>query len=147
MTNSRRPFLLYIVLLAIGLRTVLGAPCCMTPLQAAEMPSAHAQMSQSHAEHAIHADHAGHTEHAAKQDAPDHGDHSDHGDRSGHGGHGDDATAKPCCSACGPTLPPELAQLTPPAAVHDVPVPAAIRALETRPPFPAYDATGPPLLI
>lgn len=110
------------MLLAIGLRTVFGAPCCMPPAQAAEL-----QMD-AHAHHGEHSDTSG-------------------ADSQGHAGHGDDPTAKPCCSACGPTLPPEPAVFTALKTVNDAPKPSAIRELATRPPYPAYEATGPPLLI
>ena len=126
MTRPRRPFLMFAVLLAIGLRTVLGAPCCLSPAQAAEISAS--------------VDHAHHSEHAGENTVSDTGGDS-------HSGHGDDPSAKPCCSACGPTLPPEIAQFSARGIIRDLPAPMPIRALETRPPFPAYNATGPPLLI
>ena len=104
------------LLVAIGLRTVLGAPCCIDPASAA---------------HAIES--AGHSHHANESG----NDHSDHGD---------DPAANPCCSACGPTLPPEPAHIAVIVAPRVLPEPAPIRSLATRPPYPAYNATGPPRL-
>ncbi|MEM7667280.1 MAG: hypothetical protein AAF250_15605 [Pseudomonadota bacterium] len=112
------------LLVSLGLRTVLGAPCCMDG-------GGHAQVSEAAA-------HADHTLHDTALGGHDDADHSEHGDSP---------TANPCCSACGPTLPPEpicIALISPPQAA---PEPEAIRELATRPPYPAYDATGPPLLI
>ncbi len=126
-----RQFLIVALLVSIGLRTVFGAPCCFNEEALAKVPGIElaAQGHSSHAEHAEHSD--------VSQDS-----HGDHGD-----GHGDDSTAKPCCSACGPTLPadPVLIAIAKPAT--SLPEPEAIRALATRPPFPAYDATGPPLQV
>ncbi len=123
MLYPRRPFLLFAMLLAIGLRTVLGAPCCLAPAQAAEVSGV-----------LDHAHHADHSDVSISTDDP-------------HSGHADDPSAKPCCSACGPTLPPEMTPFAARSIIRDLPAPMPIRALETRPPFPAYDATGPPLLI
>ncbi len=118
MYPSTRPFLMLALLLAIGLRTVLGAPCCMDG-------GVHGQAQIESAEHAEHA------QHVALDD-----EHSDHGDSP---------AANPCCSACGPTLPPEPVQFALITAPRVLPTPDAIRALATRPPYPAYEATGPPL--
>ncbi|MEL7199245.1 MAG: hypothetical protein AAGL10_13100 [Pseudomonadota bacterium] len=122
MNSSNRPFLLLIMLLAIGLRTALGAPCC-------------APLTQVHAVEAT-ANHDGHTHHAH---APT--------DIGGHEGHGDDPSSNSCCSACGPTIPPEPSQFAAASMLRETPEPVSIRALTTRPPYPAYEATGPPLLI
>ncbi|MEL6529496.1 MAG: hypothetical protein AAFQ27_06010 [Pseudomonadota bacterium] len=107
---------MFALLLAIGLRTVLGAPCCMDG-------GVHAQASASNAEH---------QHHAAESDS-----HSEHGDTN---------SANPCCSACGPTLPSEPAQFAPVEIPGAVVESARFRALATRPPYPAYEATGPPFL-
>ncbi|MGB3469565.1 MAG: hypothetical protein WBA51_01930 [Erythrobacter sp.] len=117
-----RPFLLSLMLAAIALRSVLGAPCCMEPLSAAE---------PTLGEHSAHSGHG-----AVGSHSGDHGDHS-----------GDDPSANPCCSACGPTLPPDQPVLTARTAPMTLPEPAPVRTLATRPPFPAYEATGPPVLI
>ncbi|MEM6909095.1 MAG: hypothetical protein AAF494_10485 [Pseudomonadota bacterium] len=122
MVTSHRPVLLTMLLLAIALRSILGAPCCVDPAMALS------------AEHLHRADHAHHATHGS-------GTHEKHGD-----GHGDDPSANPCCSACGPTLPPDLPLIALVAPPQTMPEPATARALATRPPFPAYDATGPPLL-
>lgn len=118
MLFRRRPTFLLILLLAIGLRVTLGAPCCMEPLpvqpQTIEMADPHH-----------------HPEHAPEL----------------HDKHGDDPSANPCCSACGPTLPPDPALIASGTAPLSLSAPAPIRELATRPPFPAYDATGPPLRI
>lgn len=116
MYRSSRPFLMLALLVAIGLRTVLGAPCCVDPASAA--------LVIENAGHAHHSEEEGH-------------DHSEHGEG---------ASVNPCCSACGPTLPPEPALIALVRTPRALPEPAAIRALATRPPYPAYDATGPPLL-
>lgn len=124
MPTCHHPMLTMALLVAIALRVVVGAPCCWTEQAGTSPPVEH------HEHHSAHADHTGH----AESDNP-------------HEGHGEDAIAKPCCSACGPTLPPEptlLAARVAPLTLHE---PEAIRALATRPPFPAYEATGPPLLI
>ncbi|QFT77307.1 hypothetical protein [Erythrobacter sp. THAF29] len=81
----------------------------------------------------------------AQAGASSHMAHAGPADR--HDGHAEDNTANPCCSACGPTLPPEIASLAHVSAPRTVPEPAPIRALATRPPYPAYEARGPPLLI
>ncbi|MFU7527973.1 hypothetical protein [Qipengyuania sp. ASV99] len=132
MNRNRRPFLLIALLLSIGLRTVFGAPCCMSPVQAAE----HAPLAQVSAEKS-------HRAHLADLRGPD----AQAGEAEGHAGHGDNPTAKPCCSACGPTLPSEPVLFTKRAVLLEMPPPAAVRALVTHPTFTAYEATGPPLLI
>lgn len=132
--NAPRHFMLVVMLAAIGLRSVLGAPCCAFVTQAVEAQAVEAQAVEAQAgQHdGTHADHAEHAEHAQN---------------SGHSGHGDDPSANPCCSACGPTLPPEPAQLLARSLLVEKPAPSPIRRLATRPPFPAYEARGPPLLI
>ena len=120
-TLKSRPLLLALLLMAFAVRTVLGAPCCLDSAHAAETNHVEAE-----AEH--------------------HSDHSDHAQDTEHDSHGDDSAANPCCSACGPTLPTVLAKFTPGAAIKALHAPEAIRSLATRPPFPAYDATGPPFL-
>ena len=132
MAHHPRPFLLLLLLVAIGVRSVVGAPCCVAIAQATE-----AAASEAAAADAAANGHAAHDAH-----------HSDHASHGGHAGHSsDDPSANPCCSACGPTLPSEPAQLASPSEARDMPQAAPIRALATRPPFPAYDARGPPLLI
>ncbi|MEL6877068.1 MAG: hypothetical protein AAGL68_03100 [Pseudomonadota bacterium] len=123
-----RQLLIIALLVSIGLRTALGAPCCLNAEAFAQTPEI-ASAAQDHTAHSVHGGHGG-----ASQEAP-----------GGHGGHGDDPTANPCCSACGPTLPidPVLLALVKPTAT--LPEPDTIRAFQTRPPFPAYHATGPPL--
>ena len=125
MPPGRRSLLLFVMLCAIGIRSVLGAPCCMDVLEAAH---------SAHAEHGHHAHHGG-----------DKG-HLDQG-HNGHSDHGDDPTAQPCCSACGPTLPQDPVLLAEVKQPRILPEPAPIRALKTRPPFPAYNATGPPQIV
>jgi len=116
MHSPRRPVLIVLLLLAIGLRTALGAPCCMEPVQVASHETG--------------------------------GTHASHGEgTSNHDDHVGDPSAKPCCSPCGPTLPPDPVILASGAAPRVVPAPAPLRAFATRPPFPAYEATGPPLRI
>ncbi|MDJ0641494.1 MAG: hypothetical protein QNJ15_01640, partial [Erythrobacter sp.] len=58
MYRRSRPFLMLALLVAIGLRTVLGAPCCVDPASAA---------------HAIES--VGHAHHGEERKS----DHSDHG--------------------------------------------------------------------
>ena len=120
--SSLRPFLLAVLLVAIGLRSVLGAPCCAFVEQANMAQETHL---------------ADHTHHEGHEDAA----------QSGHKGHGDDPSANPCCSACGPTLPPEPTVMGNVSLVASAPVAEPIRQLATRPPFPAYEARGPPLRI
>ena len=122
--NTPRPFLLVALLLAFGIRSVLGAPCCLLVAHSAE---------PDQAQHADHAQHMGHG-------SPEHATHK------GHEGHGEDPGANPCCSACGPTLPPEPMLVGTIVDFASAPQAEPIRALETRPPFPAYEARGPPLL-
>ncbi|MBV7264624.1 hypothetical protein [Erythrobacter ani] len=120
---ASRPFLLAMMLLAIGLRSVFGAPCCMDGALAANAPTVSAS-----AHHSV-----------LSSDSDEHdGEH--------HSEHGESPSANPCCSACGPTLPPDAATASAPSQDRDFAEPAPVRALKTRPPFPAYDATGPPLL-
>ena len=118
MIPSRRPFLLMLMLAAVLLRTTLGAPCCMAPLAAQE---------QTHASGAEHMMHEGHVEPSGHHDGAE-----------------GDITSNPCCSACGPTLPSEPTSLAVNSVPRQLAEPTPIRALETRPPFPAYEATGPP---
>ncbi|MBV7259591.1 hypothetical protein [Erythrobacter crassostreae] len=120
MYQRARPILLTMMLMAIAVRTVFGAPCCLDMAQAA--PAQFEAAAESH-------------------------DHHDAASEGAHSGHSDSNSANPCCSACGPTLPPETAQFTVAVAPRGLPQPAPIRALATRPPYPAYEATGPPLLI
>ena len=124
MYQSARPFLLTLMLMAVAVRTVFGAPCCLDMAQAATVGVEAASLGEDHE----------HTHEAA-------------GPEDAHGGHSDSNSANPCCSACGPTLPPEAASFAAASLTREVPQPAAIRALATRPPFPAYEATGPPLLV
>lgn len=126
MDRRRRPLLLTLMLMAIAVRTVFGAPCCLDMAQAAPVTA-----------QADHADHANPDEAKPKAKA----------ERGTHDNHTSTNAAGPCCSACGPTLPPETPVLAAAIAARDLPQPAAIRALATRPPYPAYEATGPPFLI
>ena len=136
MVTRDHPLLLLLLLLSLGVRTIVGAPCCM------DMPGAHndhhAVETTHHADHSSH-DHAAGEAHTQRV-ALDEG-------HSSHSKHDGDNTANPCCSACGPTLPPELAYLTPPGLARSLPEPTPVRALATRPPYPAYEATGPPALV
>ncbi|TRD10504.1 hypothetical protein FGU71_00560 [Erythrobacter insulae] len=118
-----RSVLLTLMLMAIAVRTVFGAPCCIDQAQAAPLET-----------HAAKNSHSQSAETAQSADDP----YSDHADKN---------TANPCCSACGPTLPPETASANVPIVPRAAPEPAPIRELATRPPYPAYNATGPPLLI
>ncbi|MEM9085179.1 MAG: hypothetical protein AAGB23_04595 [Pseudomonadota bacterium] len=113
MQHAQRPVLQALLLLAIGLRAVFGAPCCVESASAEE---------PNHAAHAHHQHHS----------SPDE-------QNAGH-----DPSANPCCSACGPALPPDTAPTLTRVALHETPVATPILALATRPPFPAYNATGPP---
>ncbi|MEL7445917.1 MAG: hypothetical protein AAGK02_08895, partial [Pseudomonadota bacterium] len=127
MSRARRPFLLTMLLVAIGLRTALGAPCCLEPSQWAETGAHEVEVHTNMAHH----------EHATHADVSD----------DGHGSHGEGPASNPCCAACGPTLPADPIELALIKPIGALPEPDAIRVLATRPPFPAYDATGPPLLI
>ncbi|MBD2842260.1 hypothetical protein [Erythrobacter rubeus] len=118
MAKSQHPVLLALMVLAIAVRSAFGAPCCM------EIPQSDQSVAAEHAHHSVNPNNS---------DDP-------------HGQHGDNPSANPCCSACGPTLPPESAPFAALAAIRDIPESAPIRALKTRPPFPAYEATGPPFL-
>jgi len=132
MSLARRPLLQTVVLIGLAFRSILGAPCCLNiELLFQDQPSAVEQSAHAHHQH----------EH--------HGDQSDHegSDHDGHGDHGDSPASNPCCSGCGPSLPPEAASFTTLIASRIVPAAEQIRELRTRPPYPAYEATGPPLLI
>ena len=120
------------LLAAIMLRVAIGAPCCWSG-------GAHAEPAQRSVQ----------TSHVTAQNdaAHDHSGPAQHGEHGEHGEHGDDPTAKPCCSACGPTLPADPVTLLARANVASLIEPKPIRELVTRPPFPAYEATGPPALI
>ena len=124
MTHRNRPLVLAIMLLAFGMRAFLGAPCCHPPAMAHDT-------AIEAADHAHHSD--------------DNGQRQEQG--AGHGGHGDDSGTNPCCSACGPTLPPEPAHFAERDLIRNVAVAKIIRELATIPPYPAYEARGPPLLI
>lgn len=126
--NTPRPFLLAILLVAIGIRSVLGAPCCVFVAHAYE-GNQQQHDTHDHYDHADHFDDDGHT-------AP-----------FGHESHGDDPSANPCCTACGPTLPPEPTMIGAVALVLNTPLAEPVRELKTRPPFPAYEARGPPLQV
>ncbi len=135
MYHQNRPILLTLLLLSIGLRTVFGAPCCMAWEAAAHAAETPMEIeSQDH-----HDDHAHHDHHAHSGDEPNPGDSS-----HSHDAHA--SASNPCCSACGPTLPPETVLLADRAQVKAPTSAIPIRAQQTRPPFPAYDARGPPLL-
>ncbi|MEM6826795.1 MAG: hypothetical protein AAF553_02520 [Pseudomonadota bacterium] len=121
MSTTQRPVLQLLLLLAIGLRTVFGAPCCI------DMNAA-----GGHHHHAAHAHH----DHSVVGDAGDE-------DKD----NAQDSAANPCCSACGPTLPPDTAPTLARLALRETPVATPILTLATRPPFPAYDATGPPASV
>lgn len=123
------PALLLILLMAVSLRMTFAAPFCMPQM----MAGADIHAGHDHAQHA----HMHHGEHGMADSGVDSGS-------SGHEGH---EGHQQCCSACGPSLPPELATLDLRAALREAPTATPIRALATRPPFPAYDARGPPLLI
>ncbi|MEM1196299.1 MAG: hypothetical protein AAGH57_09370 [Pseudomonadota bacterium] len=135
MTRQAHPILQIALLVAIGLRTIIGAPCCLEPVNAA---SAAVGSMAHHDHHAHHSQHAHQSAHHGSSAKGDHGDHSDHTD------HANDPSANSCCSACGPTLPPDPVNLAIRSAPKALPQPAPVRALATRPPFPAYDARGPP---
>lgn len=135
--KTQRTLLLAIMLVAIGLRSVLGAPCCAFIEQArAVSVEHHAHKGQAHHSAQDHVDHS-----------TGHSGHTGHNNDGGHSGHGDDPSANPCCSACGPTLPPEPTAIAKASLIVQTPEPAPIRAFATRPPFPFYEARGPPLLI
>lgn len=119
MTLRNHTFLLSIVLLSLGMRAFFGAPCCLP--MGADSP---------HAQHHAH-----------------HGAGSEAESPSGDSDAPSDPSANPCCSACSPPLPSEPVELTARAAPKFLPEPTPVRSLTTRPPFPAYDATGPPALI
>ncbi|WP_390585239.1 hypothetical protein [Erythrobacter sp. MTPC3] len=122
MDRRRRPVFLTLMLLAIAVRSVVGAPCCLDMARAAPL--------------------------AAETSMPDHAHHSASAAEGGsHDNHSGNNAANPCCSACGPTLPPETPSIGGIIAPREMPQPAPIRALATRPPYPAYEATGPPILI
>lgn len=130
--HRSHPILHFALLAAIALRMIVGAPCCMDPLSAASNSLAAAAQ---HDHHAHQGHHAGDAVNQSDTPAPSHG---------GHEGHGGDNTANPCCSACGPTLPADPVQLAARSAPRNVPEATTVRELATRPPFPAYDARGPP---
>ncbi len=130
MPHPTRPLLHFFLLLAIGVRVIVGAPCCLPPAEAAQM------------DHGAQAHHDMHDDMAVDEGERLVGNDAGHGD-----GHGDDPSANPCCSACGPTLPSEPVLFASRAIMREVPAATAIRVLATRPPFPAYEARGPPLLV
>ncbi len=151
---KRHPLFLTLVLLAVTIRTSFGCAECMPfdwgPMDAAHAhanANTHAHMGHDAGHHAQHhaADHSGHnlTEGAigAVGDAGA-GDNGKPGQHSAHDAH----DSQSCCSACGPTLPPQLAQFGPLGERAQEAMMPPIRALATRPPFPAYEARGPPLL-
>jgi len=139
MYRGNHPFLLTLLLVAIGLRTVFGAPCCLAWESAAHAQSADHQTHLSDC-HETHADHVGHA-------SQHHAHHEEHADDAGHEDHAHSAASNPCCSACGPTLPSDPVLLADRDAISPPLQAVAIRELKTRPPFPAYDARGPPILI
>ncbi|MEM7779713.1 MAG: DUF2946 family protein [Pseudomonadota bacterium] len=119
--SKHHPLLMLCLLVAVSLRMTIAAPVCMPyMLDIAEADSAHGEHHADHAHHAHHSD---------------------------MGGHGEDHESHPCCSACGPSLPPEMTEFDARLFIREVPSATQIRALATRPPFPAYDARGPPLQV
>ncbi|MEO0464714.1 MAG: hypothetical protein AAF127_16425 [Pseudomonadota bacterium] len=134
MIRSNNPVLSVLLLAALALRMVCGAPCCWEP-NAAHGPT----------EAASHHGHHGHHGHAMAASVTHQS--PDLADNSGHPAQHSDNTANPCCSACGPTLPPEPLQLARVAVEGIMPGAAPVRELATRPPFPAYDARGPPSAV
>ncbi|MEP0392091.1 MAG: hypothetical protein ABJ205_05745 [Erythrobacter sp.] len=124
MTKNNHPFLLTVMLLAFAVRVAFGAPCCLPPLNTEPVQA-------SAIEHEVYAHDGAHQSH----------------DETSHEGHADGPNAQPCCSACGSSLPAESVVVDVPQTQRSLPEPEPVRALKTRPPFPAYDARGPPLLI
>jgi len=148
MSRSRQSLIQLALLLALALRTALGAPCCIEMPHAAASHAAQASIQHA-ADHTGHGAQTGHAHHYAAdatQAVKANGSASDAG-HDGHEGHGEDPSANPCCSACGPTLPPQIAPLAARSPSRDAPAPAPIRALPKRAPLTAYDARGPPRLI
>lgn len=131
MHRNNRPYLLTLMLMAIGLRAVLGAPCCMTVPGVDGAASGHHHTAHAQAEHVAHE--IGHGNDAAGS--------SEEGQPAA------DPSANPCCSACSPPLPSDPVEFTARTAPKALPEPTPVRALATRPPYPAYEATGPPALI
>lgn len=131
MRHSQRPFLMFVRLCAVALRTVMGAPCC------APLPQIGAM------EASLHSGHAQHDHKITERDTDRHStnvhkahgvNHSDHGhSNSDHHNHCDDPSANPCCSAYGPTLPPEAMQIAHIAQQSLLPEPDPVRAFATRP--------------
>jgi len=139
MSANNRPFVMMVLLMAIAMRAIIGAPCCMTVLG----------MDGGH--HGAHAHHAP-THHASSNHtAHDHGAMLAEDGEAAASTEGEetagDPSANPCCSACSPPLPADPVQLIARSAPRELPEPMPVRALATRPPFPAYEATGPPALI
>lgn len=125
MTRRNHPFLPTLLLLAIGLRALVGAPCCMA------LPGVESGSHGAHAHHAAQtAIHAEPGEPAASDDESP-----------------SDPSANPCCSACSPPLPSHPPEFAARSVPRSVPEPTPVRALATRPPFPAYDARGPPVAV
>ncbi|MEO0698846.1 MAG: hypothetical protein AAFY81_03910 [Pseudomonadota bacterium] len=131
MSRTSHPILHFALLVAIALRMIVGAPCCMDPVSAAS----HSLDVAAQSDHAHHDDRADRP--VSPSDTP----------ASGHEGHGGDNTANPCCSACGPTLPVDPVQFAARSAPRSAPEATPVRALATRPPFPAYAARGPPSAV
>jgi len=130
MTGRHHPFLLLTVLVAIGMRAVFGAPCCM------DMAGVDGGHHAAHAHHGV-----AHTDHLGDHTGSSTGLQEDGEESAG------DPSANPCCSACSPPLPSNPIEIFARAAPLALPEPTPVRALATRPPYPAYEATGPPALI
>lgn len=134
MSPRTHPVLLPVVLLALALRVVLGAPCCNAMAGASEERSAPViALSYCGAERGSDARPVSLVlEHAEHPSDGEHGNHDD-GDRSGI-----------CCSACEPAL--AEADLIAAARAELRPDYTAqfLRDVVRRAPTPAYQATGPP---
>lgn len=122
----RMPFFLqFCLLLAILVRTAIGAPCCLGDM-AGEADTA---QTTPHAMHAM-ADHGG------DETSSGHGDHAD-----------GDNLSNPCCSACGPTLGSDPVNLAASAKLPASFVAFDANVLPPRDLLREYDATGPPVRV
>lgn len=126
-----------LLLMALAVRVAFGAPCCLTfpdNFAGDHADAGHEMMAMAAHGEPSHADlaHAGHTDRA---------------DSNGHSGHDGDNTAKPCCSACGPTLPSSDADAFVAAPLPDSHFYPRFAQLPPLAAHRQYNARGPPLVI
>ncbi len=149
MHHRSRPFLLTLMLFALMVRTVIGAPCCSNLAVTVDTPSTVPVQMTYCGDGPDGANAIVHLPAAPDNDAA----RAWHGGNGGsHGGHGggeepDDNRAGPCCSACGSMIPADDAPTPSRVAFAADYTAQFLRDIAARMPAPAYEARGPPSIV